>query len=420
MVTFATSHRDLSGKDYTFTPDTSSPVHAEEVSRTQSELHYRRKYANKGKSWQADESPAMGHFKDAQRLVDNIDYKRSAKEINARGTSAAMEHTPTSLQQKKAQEILDDRRYKADYEKTVKGRGMTFDLHVTPTLEHVKHAEDIKSDKLNKEQYETSVKGKPAVSMDMPHFIQAQKANDLISENYRENKGRSLAMFDTPEMRRVKENQRALSEVEYKSDLESMRGKQTSVVFDTPDMIRVRQNTHNFSSIKYKDSHSKGRSVATMLDTPEMRTARENKKNFSQIKYQEDHKMTKGRAIQVVDDFNLRRVRQATKISSDLEYKGLKNKQQERTPAALNFVPQQQQVMRTTQKSYQHSPDLPQSTRQEVIRSEPLRRWRRNPGSIFDYDPSDYETDAEYKQENKLQFCFRRTLCGEVIRRQDE
>ena len=53
--------------------------------------------------------------------------------------------------------------------------------------------------------------------------------------------------------------------------------------------------------------------------------------------------MTKGRAIQVVDDLNLRRVRQATKISSDLEYKGLKNKQQERTPAALNFVPQQQQ-----------------------------------------------------------------------------
>ena len=36
--------------------------------------------------------------------------------------------------------------------------------------------------KLYKEQYETSVKGKPTVSMDMPHFIQAQKANDLISE----------------------------------------------------------------------------------------------------------------------------------------------------------------------------------------------------------------------------------------------
>ncbi|CAK8670997.1 unnamed protein product [Clavelina lepadiformis] len=50
------------------------------------------------------------------------------------------------------------------------------------------------------------------------------------------------------------------------------------------------------------------------------------------IKYQENHKMTKGRAIQVVDDLNLRRVRQATRISSDLEYKGLKNKQPERTP----------------------------------------------------------------------------------------
>ena len=57
-----------------------------------------------------------------------------------------MEFTPTSLQQKKAQEILDDRRYKADFEKTVKGRGMTFDLHGTPAMDHVKKAEGIKSD----------------------------------------------------------------------------------------------------------------------------------------------------------------------------------------------------------------------------------------------------------------------------------
>ncbi|CAK8680714.1 unnamed protein product [Clavelina lepadiformis] len=42
--------------------------------------------------------------------------------------------------------------------------------------------------------------------------------------------------------------------------------------------------------------------------------------------------MKKGRAIQVVDDLNLKRVQPATRISSDLEYKRLKSKQQERTP----------------------------------------------------------------------------------------
>lgn len=57
-----------------------------------------------------------------------------------------MEETPASLHYKNAQAILDDRKYKADFEKTVKGRGMTFDLHGTPAMDHIKRAEDIKSE----------------------------------------------------------------------------------------------------------------------------------------------------------------------------------------------------------------------------------------------------------------------------------
>lgn len=57
-----------------------------------------------------------------------------------------MEFSPVALQQKKAQEILNDKLYKSDFEKTVKGRGMTFDLHGTPAMDQIKKAEGIKSD----------------------------------------------------------------------------------------------------------------------------------------------------------------------------------------------------------------------------------------------------------------------------------
>ena len=41
------------------------------------------------------------------------------------------------------------------------------------------------------------------------------------------------------------------------------------------------------------------------------------------------------------------------------------------------------------------APDL--SAQQGVVRCEQVKRWRRNPRSIFDYDPSEYKSDAEYE-----------------------
>ena len=54
----------------------------------------------------------------------------------------------------------------------------------------------------------------------------------------------------------------------------------------------------------------------------------------------------------------------------------------------INFKAQQGHVTPTSQSFNAHN----------VVRSEPIKRWRRNPGSIFDYDPSEYETDTEYEE----------------------
>ncbi|CAK8670998.1 unnamed protein product [Clavelina lepadiformis] len=101
------------------------------------------------------------------------------------------------------------------------------------------------------------------------------------------------------------------------------KGRAIKVV-DEFYLRRVRQATRISSDLEYKGLKNKQQER-----TPEK--CKEKSLNHL-IKYQEDLKMTKGRVINVVDEFYLRRVRQATRISSDLEYKGLKNKQQERTP----------------------------------------------------------------------------------------
>lgn len=74
-----------------------------------------------------------------------MDYKKNAQTLNTRGTSAFLELTPTELHHKRATEILDDKKYKSNYERNIKGRGMMLDMINTPGMDHIKHAEDIKS-----------------------------------------------------------------------------------------------------------------------------------------------------------------------------------------------------------------------------------------------------------------------------------
>uniref|UniRef100_H2XZE3 SH3 domain-containing protein n=1 Tax=Ciona intestinalis TaxID=7719 RepID=H2XZE3_CIOIN len=213
-------HRAMTGKGYTFTPDNPSQAHVEEVTHTQSE----------------------------------IDYRKQAREINARGTNMSGDVTPSSLHHKRAQEILDDRKYKADYERTVKGKGMTFDLHGTPSMSHIKHAEDIKSDILYKEGYEAT-KGRPTVVMDAPHIINAQKANDLISDVKYNSYIHSFKYITTAYimMHALKMSQ-TQSQHKYKQKYNNeVKGRGFSAAGNSLDAARVRKNTAVQSS-KYRSN----------------------------------------------------------------------------------------------------------------------------------------------------------------------
>ncbi|XP_077966510.1 uncharacterized protein LOC120341950 isoform X3 [Styela clava] len=368
-------HRDMVGKGYTFVADNPGIVHAEEANILQSELRYRRNYdKSKGKGWQSEDSPAHGHFKEAQKLVDNIDYKKSAQEINARGTGASMEVTPSQLHHKRAAEILDNRKYKSDYEQNIKGRGMNMDMVNTPSMDHIRRAEAIKSDINYKSQYQENMRGRPTAVMDAPHILHAQQASQLISDNkykadYHNNiRGKAHSMTFTPEMERVCETQKMMSQNAYKSDAEEHRSNYSAPILDTPEWRRIKQNT----------------------------------KNFSTIKYQEDRSKLRGQATQVTDDPQMRRALQAAKIASDVEYKKTREKSEEMEKRRQQLVAEQQQKNRTklqtTLRTSQVAPAKhPAFSQRNVVRHGPVKRWRRQPGSIFDYDPSEYETEQEYE-----------------------
>uniref|UniRef100_A0A8D0GCQ6 SH3 domain-containing protein n=1 Tax=Sphenodon punctatus TaxID=8508 RepID=A0A8D0GCQ6_SPHPU len=135
-------------------------------------------------------------------------------------------------------------------------------------------------------------------------------------------------------------------------------------VLDSPEMQRVRENQKNFSMVLYSDSFRKQvQGKATfVLDTPEMRRVRETQKNISTVKYHEDFEKSKGSFTPVVTDPITERVKKNMQDFSDINYRGI-----------------QRRVVEMERKRVDQD--------HETITD--LRVWRTNPGSVFDYDPAE-------------------------------
>uniref|UniRef100_A0A8C4T735 Nebulin n=1 Tax=Erpetoichthys calabaricus TaxID=27687 RepID=A0A8C4T735_ERPCA len=136
-------------------------------------------------------------------------------------------------------------------------------------------------------------------------------------------------------------------------------------VLDTPEMQRVRENQKNFSTVLYSDSFRKqvqGK-AAFVLDTPEMRRVKQTQRIISTVRYHEDFEKSKGAFTPVVTDPITERVKKNMQDFSDISYRGI----------------QRRVVEMERRRAAEHD--------QETITD--LRVWRTNPGSVFDYDPAE-------------------------------
>ncbi|XP_021342678.1 LIM and SH3 domain protein 1-like isoform X3 [Mizuhopecten yessoensis] len=96
------------------------------------------------------------------------------------------------------------------------------------------------------------------------------------------------AVADTPESRRIAENTKIQSNIQYHKDFERMKDQFTPVV-DTPDLKRVRDNTKNISLIKYHAEFEKSKGAKiSIADDPETKRVRKNMETISNISYHGD------------------------------------------------------------------------------------------------------------------------------------
>ncbi|XP_071156366.1 LIM zinc-binding domain-containing Nebulette-like isoform X15 [Mytilus edulis] len=238
---------------------------------------------------------------------------------------------------------------------------------------------------------------------------------------------------DTPENRRIADNTKIQSNVQYHSDFEKAKGSYTQVsdrldlkqhqvntnnismiayhkdfeegkgkyiqIEDPVEMKQNMKNQENISLIKYHEEfeRSKG-AIMQVPDTVEMQRHKKNVENFSLVKYHEDFERQKGKKMTVVDDPETQRVRQNTQNFSQVTYSGHKDQLRDmeyKRPAEQVNVKQrvsaaspphspgyrdQQEVRRTSATSPPQSPGYNRDYQEDV-------RVRPNPGSIHNYDP---------------------------------
>uniref|UniRef100_A0A4W6CVK8 Uncharacterized protein n=1 Tax=Lates calcarifer TaxID=8187 RepID=A0A4W6CVK8_LATCA len=142
------------------------------------------------------------------------------------------------------------------------------------------------------------MKGSYSLVSETPE-MERVKANQrhISSVQYREEVGRGTAVMDTPEMERVRRNQENISSVRRHTHTHPLadcaeqssiqREQQSAVkatsVGSTPELERVRQNQENISSARHTHTHThKGRSC-TELDTPEYRRVRRTQDSVSMV-----------------------------------------------------------------------------------------------------------------------------------------
>ncbi|XP_052094651.1 LIM and SH3 domain protein F42H10.3-like isoform X4 [Mytilus californianus] len=238
---------------------------------------------------------------------------------------------------------------------------------------------------------------------------------------------------DTPENRRIKDNTKIQSNVQYHSDFEKAKGSYTQVS-DRLDLKQHQRNTENISMIAYHKDFEEGKgryiqiedpvemrqhlknqenislikyheeferskgAIMQVPDTVEMQRHKKNVENFSLVKYHEDFERQKGKKMTVVDDPETQRVRQNTQNFSQVAYSGhrdqLRDMEYKRPAEQVNVKQRisatspprspgyrdQQEVRRTSATSPPQSPGYNRDYQEDV-------RVRPNPGSIHNYDP---------------------------------
>ncbi|XP_041371778.1 LIM and SH3 domain protein F42H10.3-like isoform X2 [Gigantopelta aegis] len=175
-----------------------------------------------------------------------------------------------------------------------------------------------------------------------------------------------------------------------------------TAVADTPESRRIAENTKIQSNVQYHSDFERTKANYTVVpDNPELLRHLSNTKNASLVSYHADFEKQKGKKTSVVSDPETERIRYNTQIQSAIAYQGVrqrKDEMEQKRPAenleagrahhhhaavrTSGYAPTQDEV---------NSPYSGKQTSNVVYDSKAGQvqngMGRRQPGSIADYDP---------------------------------
>lgn len=86
-------------------------------------------------------------------------------------------------------------------------------------------------------------------------------------------KAKATTIADTPELKRIAENTKIQSNVQYHADFEKLKGKVTQVA-DDPETLRIKQNTKQISNVAYHGDLEKKAAMERQRETNEITESR--------------------------------------------------------------------------------------------------------------------------------------------------
>uniref|UniRef100_A0A8C5HI81 LIM zinc-binding domain-containing protein n=1 Tax=Gouania willdenowi TaxID=441366 RepID=A0A8C5HI81_GOUWI len=313
-------------RNNTFTSVYETPVNinAKKQSKASSEGKYSEEYEQsqaKG-SFPAMITPGYQAAKKANTLASNLEYKKGHEERVSKYTTFA--ETPEVLLAKKQGQILSDYAYTEEYEQQ-RGKG-SFPAHLTPGYQSSKKASEQASDIKYRQVYEQEMKGKASAEAGVAEVAQA-KENIAYTEDYEQQRGKgSFPAMITPGYHLAKKAQEHLSNLNYKKDLNKMKGTSHFHSLTSEDNLTLknaRKINKLVSEVEYKKDleHSKGHSI-NFCETPQFQNSVKVSKFTSDNKYKEKYMSDmKGHYEDSGIDRKTMHAMKARKLASDITYK---------------------------------------------------------------------------------------------------
>ncbi|XP_029112880.1 nebulin isoform X3 [Scleropages formosus] len=324
-------------KNYTVVLDTPTYETCKQSAVNLSDLHYRQDYDKNVKG--TNTAPAVTVDTERAKLANTIQSDILYKEANMKSmpTGYTLPHDTPLISKAKANSIVTSNvKYKEAFE-LIKAKSYTLDPNGV-TFVNIRNANKITNPRLYREQYEKE-KDKIHTTHDTPEIRQVKANQEAISdlcykEKYYNSRGSLISMPITPELMHCYHVNEITSDLKYKEDLKWLKGI-GCFLYDTPEIVHIRKIT-KFRTNYPVEAKKMREKYSVVLDTPEYTRVTELKNHLSELVYRAQGNEQKTKCTTPADSIDIQRVKWAQLLTNKYKYVDLASKERAHYTPELN------------------------------------------------------------------------------------